>query len=41
MASMGVGISMVMHMTTTTGINWNLTPILVTLILTPILLIGI
>ena len=28
MASMAVGISMVMHMTTTTGINWNLTPIL-------------
>jgi len=29
-ASMGAGISMAMHMTTTvtTGINWNLTPIL-------------
>jgi len=30
MAIMAVGISMVMHMTTTTGINWNLTPILLT-----------
>jgi len=30
MASMAVGISMVMHMTTTTGINWTLTPILLT-----------
>ena len=28
MASMGVGIIMAMNMTTTTGINWNLTPIL-------------
>ena len=37
MASMAVGISMVMHMTTTTGINWNLTPILTPILLSPML----